>query len=480
MLTKEEQVKNGAVRPSIRLPAVLPIAENGIRFLLSAVLAGAELFGGGSMCGVAMVGACGAGSGGAAALLGASFGYLCFQGLEGGLRYIAASVLVFAVAFALGNAPLCRRRWFMPLVAASINGTVAFIYLSEAGWSGERTVEFCTEVLLTGALLYLYRLAFSVWQDARELPALSVTQAAGLLTLVCSVLVALSRVEILSSLSLGRVLSAALVTLAGWKRGMGAGAAVGVAAGLSMDLAAGSTPYYAALYAFSGLIAGVFQKQGRLFTAVAFATAGGAAALWTWGDGARLGALYELLMGAGIFLLLPDKLLDRLEALSGSAGAEDGPARARAYTAAHLAAAAGAFRELEGELGTLFRAPSDSSDGVDPMLTRVAGRACAGCSLRELCWVREEPATRAALREVLPLLEGLADFTAEAIHEALFERIAQLEVKNGWLLYPLRVAVSGKQFTPGGGIELCAILGKEEAVKRVRAAIAKLEAGAGA
>ncbi|MCI8652929.1 MAG: glutamate--tRNA ligase, partial [Angelakisella sp.] len=80
-----------------------------------------------------------------------------------------------------------------------------------------------------------------------------------------------------------------------------------------------------------------------------------------------------------------------------------------------------------------------------------------------------------ALRETLPLLEGLSDFTAEAIHEVLFERIGQLGVKNGWLLYPLRVAVSGKQFTPGGGIELCAILGKEEAIKRVKAAIQKLE-----
>ena len=84
-----------------------------------------------------------------------------------------------------------------------------------------------------------------------------------------------------------------------------------------------------------------------------------------------------------------------------------------------------------------------------------------------------------ALAEVLPILEGLADFTAEAIHAALFEKIAQLGVKNGWLLYPLRVAVSGKQFTPGGGIELCAILGKEESVARVKAAMAKLEKGLG-
>ena len=83
----------------------------------------------------------------------------------------------------------------------------------------------------------------------------------------------------------------------------------------------------------------------------------------------------------------------------------------------------------------------------------------------------------AALRETLPVLEGLESFSAEAIHEALFRRIGELEVKNGWMLYPLRVAVSGKQFTPGGGIELCAVLGREESLRRVKAAIARLEAG---
>lgn len=81
-----------------------------------------------------------------------------------------------------------------------------------------------------------------------------------------------------------------------------------------------------------------------------------------------------------------------------------------------------------------------------------------------------------ALRAVLPVLEALpADgFTAEAIHTALFALIEQLQVKNGWLLWPIRVAVSGKQFTPGGGIELCAVLGREESLCRVRTAIDKL------
>ena len=56
----------------------------------------------------------------------------------------------------------------------------------------------------------------------------------------------------------------------------------------------------------------------------------------------------------------------------------------------------------------------------------------------------------------------------------MFELIAKLEVKNGLILWPLRVAVSGKAFTPGGGIELAEILGKEETIKRVKFGIEKL------
>ena len=73
-----------------------------------------------------------------------------------------------------------------------------------------------------------------------------------------------------------------------------------------------------------------------------------------------------------------------------------------------------------------------------------------------------------ALNAALPVLEGLEVFTEETIHDAMFQLIADMGVKNGWMLWPLRVAVSGKQFTPGGGIEICAILGKEESLARIR------------
>lgn len=83
-----------------------------------------------------------------------------------------------------------------------------------------------------------------------------------------------------------------------------------------------------------------------------------------------------------------------------------------------------------------------------------------------------------ALQVILPVLEGIADWDVDHIHETLFAKIGELGVKNGWMLWPIRTAVSGKQFTPGGGVELCAILGKACTLERIRTAIVKLTASA--
>ncbi len=80
-----------------------------------------------------------------------------------------------------------------------------------------------------------------------------------------------------------------------------------------------------------------------------------------------------------------------------------------------------------------------------------------------------------SLREILPVLESLEVWTNEGLYEALVALAAKLEFKNSVVLWPLRVAVSGKASTPGGATELCALLGKVESIARVKAGIALLE-----
>ena len=73
------------------------------------------------------------------------------------------------------------------------------------------------------------------------------------------------------------------------------------------------------------------------------------------------------------------------------------------------------------------------------------------------------------------MLEGLDTWTNESLYEALVALAAKLEVKNSVVLWPLRVAVSGKASTPGGATELCALLGKETSIERIKEGIALLQ-----
>ncbi|MCF0123508.1 MAG: glutamate--tRNA ligase [Ruminiclostridium sp.] len=79
-----------------------------------------------------------------------------------------------------------------------------------------------------------------------------------------------------------------------------------------------------------------------------------------------------------------------------------------------------------------------------------------------------------ALEMVLPVFEALETWTFDSVHDALINLAAEKELKNGRIMWPVRVAASGKPTTPGGAVEICHILGKEETLRRIRAGIQQL------
>ncbi len=82
------------------------------------------------------------------------------------------------------------------------------------------------------------------------------------------------------------------------------------------------------------------------------------------------------------------------------------------------------------------------------------------------------------LKEILPVLEGVDDYSNDNLYQTLVDFSQEKGYKNGYVLWPVRTALSGKQMTPAGATEILEILGKEESLKRIAAAIAKLEAEA--
>lgn len=72
------------------------------------------------------------------------------------------------------------------------------------------------------------------------------------------------------------------------------------------------------------------------------------------------------------------------------------------------------------------------------------------------------------LKKAIPVLENLNFWKLEAIHSSLLALAAELEVKNGTLLWPVRIAAAGTVVTPGGAMEILQLLGREEALRRLK------------
>ncbi len=81
----------------------------------------------------------------------------------------------------------------------------------------------------------------------------------------------------------------------------------------------------------------------------------------------------------------------------------------------------------------------------------------------------------AVLKDLLPRLEAQEDYTNDALYAVLSAYVEEKGYKNGYVMWPVRTAVSGKQMTPGGATELMEVLGKEESLARIRKGIEMLE-----
>ena len=86
----------------------------------------------------------------------------------------------------------------------------------------------------------------------------------------------------------------------------------------------------------------------------------------------------------------------------------------------------------------------------------------------------DKAVSRDMLIEASKTLKALTSWTGDSIHDSLIELALQLDVKNATLMWPVRIAATGKAVTPGGAIEICSILGREETLRRIEKGIDKL------
>ena len=86
----------------------------------------------------------------------------------------------------------------------------------------------------------------------------------------------------------------------------------------------------------------------------------------------------------------------------------------------------------------------------------------------------DKDSSREMLGRVIPLFEALESWEDENILNVMVKLAEELEVKNAKVMWPVRIAAAGKAVTPGGAVEICRILGKEEPLRRLRIGLEKL------
>lgn len=79
------------------------------------------------------------------------------------------------------------------------------------------------------------------------------------------------------------------------------------------------------------------------------------------------------------------------------------------------------------------------------------------------------------LLKVKEKLQDVGNWTHDDIHDALINLAKDMELKNGTVMWPTRIAISGITVTPGGAIEILEILGKDESLARIQVGIEKLQ-----
>lgn len=277
------------------------IAMGAAAFLLSR----AGILGGGHPFGVAFAAAAGVGGQAVLPFLGVCAGYLSAGIGIGGLRYLSAVLLIFIFGHVFREQRFVRGLVYPAAVSAGTLGVIGIVFAVAGESSLKSFVMLLSEAVLCGGSAYFYRLFLRKdrGDDTFQREGYNRYVLAGFVFSV-TCLISLASLEVVG-VSLGRAAGSILVLLCASNAGFVGGAVGGVLCGLAMDLTGGRVAF-TMIYAVSGMVSGIFSKQGRFVTSIIYVIVNSLCILWlidVYPD-VNMG-MYEAFAASVIVMLLP-------------------------------------------------------------------------------------------------------------------------------------------------------------------------------
>ena len=400
-------------------------AHCGIYFALGALMACARVPEDSGPFGMALVAAAGPGLSGVSALLGAASGYLLGGGLELGVRYVAASVLVYTAAFVFHELPIYRRAFFMPAAAGLVMAVTAWLggLALTRDLPGLLSALFLETALAVGGAFF-FREALAGERGETESGELR-HGVAVMILLACS-LMSLSRIVLFHTVSVGRVLALLLVMASARKGGMLPGAAVGTVLGLAMDVCNPGAPFYTMAYALAGLLSGVLGRSTRFLFALSFILSGALAVVAAWRTEIYISALFETFCASVLFMLLPASWLGPLGLLLRQSERGAGESGLRRFTARRVRNLSEAYAELYETVRRSVEEPAND-ENVARVFDRAADAVCIRCRHKNRCWNAEYLDTLSAMNDATKAMVAKGSLEPEDLPEHFRAKCSALE-----------------------------------------------------
>ena len=370
---------------------LIPAAQAALALLLTA----AVLHGGYAPFSLAITAAAGAHLSGILCVLGSGVGAWLFLDFQPGLRHLASAILICCANTVFFDSRFSARPLFRPLLCAAVTALVQSVYL--VGRSASAWAVFLVSLAAQVGASVLFP---PLW-DKRAAPQ---NRLHTWLLLSAALALALAQVRSSGGFTLGRAAMALPLLLCARVFSPVQCAAIGLCAGLSLDLS--SAPYAPLCTAAMGCgcaLAAALSRYRSISAAVYCAGIGVTALLF--GDFSPTVYLWESVSGAAAFLLLPRTWLPTDCTAPAAVNAAPSPLKRQ------LEQASAAFRDLYDSFFRGTATPSTENPSV--IFDRAAEQVCRKCVLRDHCWQQNYNATYNAFNDACPHLLRHGQATAQ-------------------------------------------------------------------
>ncbi len=363
------------------------------------------------------IGLAAAWAGGLPGLLCLGVGYLLAQPVLLPLRYIATVAMVGGLRWVLSALPELKTRPFVPPLTAFVaTALTGLVMLGQFGLDAYRTLLVLAEsVVAAGSGLFFTSAARTLERWRREgVEAMTPAQQASLMLTVAVGVMAASTLAV-GAFAPGRVVGAFLVLVLARSGREAGGSVAGIILGGAMALVTPGQTTLAIALAFSGLVAGLFSRFGRLAEAALFLLAAGVVTLGET-DERTLYYLYEVFAAGVLFVLLPkevDRRLGHLFIRSRDLPAVEG---VRRMTAMRLQVASLAMEDVSRSVAAVSRRLSrHAAPDMGTLYRQSCEAVCGNCPLGGVCWGQHGEEMRAALEAATPVLRRQGELTVEQL-----------------------------------------------------------------